>query len=125
MVLCAVVSLVFMQTKRVLPKCPSSIAAIASLVHGSKMVDPNLIPEGSEWCNDNDLKSRGVFAGQTFTMGWWSREGLSDGEYANPGDSSSTLGSFTKSAGQREESHGKTFGIDFDLDEEKSNLIRP
>jgi hypothetical protein len=89
------------------------------------MVDPRFVPEGSEWCNDNKLKSCGVFANQTFTMGWWSHEkGLKTGDYASPEDSSSSLLNFRKSPSRQKEGQGTILGIDFDLDEEKSKPIR-
>lgn len=125
MVLCAIASMIFMQRNRVLPKCPCTIAAVASLLHGSKLVDPDFIPQGSEWYDDKELKSAAVFTGHTFTMGWWAREKRSDGgDLLNSGESSSSLSNVSSSASQQKDGHGKIFGIDFDLDEEKSNLIR-
>ena len=29
-----------------------------------------MVPLGAEWCDDKQLKERGVFEGQTFRLGW-------------------------------------------------------
>lgn len=80
MLLCAVVAITLMDTRRVLPKNPCSIAAVASLLAGSSLLREDVIPVGSEWCNDWQLKRRGVFEGRAFTMGWWEskRDGHGD-----------------------------------------------
>ncbi|CAL5871534.1 uncharacterized protein PFLUO_LOCUS5787 [Penicillium psychrofluorescens] len=75
MVLCAAVSLAFMQTKRILPTNPCSIAGVASLLYGSRMLGIEFIPTEAEWCDDDELKRRGVFDGWTFSMGWWTTAG--------------------------------------------------
>jgi len=62
-------------SKHVLPKNPCSIAAVASLLAGSEILE--LIPLGSEWCDDKELRRRGVFDGYLFSMGWWSKPGTS------------------------------------------------
>ncbi|EEP75351.1 predicted protein [Uncinocarpus reesii 1704] len=50
MVILAVTSTLLMTTKNILPKNPSSIAAVASLLAGSRMLgDPQVIPRGAEW----------------------------------------------------------------------------
>lgn len=71
MVVCAILTMCLMRTRRVLPKDPCSIAAAASLLHNSRMLGRDIIPEGAEWCDDKELKKRGIFQGRTFTMGWW------------------------------------------------------
>ena len=71
MVVCGVIAVTLMEKRQVLPKNPSSIAAVASLLAESEML--KTIPKGSEWADDKELKKQGVFAG-TFSMGWWSRD---------------------------------------------------
>ena len=80
MIICGAVSIFLMDTRNVLPKNPLSIAATASLLADSSILGTStsgdvksegLIPPGSEWCNDKQLKQCGVFQGRTFTLGWW------------------------------------------------------
>ncbi|KAJ5110266.1 hypothetical protein N7532_002911 [Penicillium argentinense] len=71
MLLCALISLFFIKTKKVIPKNPCSIGAVASLLYGSGMLSPGAIPKGSEYCTDDELRQRGVFEEKKFTMGWW------------------------------------------------------
>ena len=74
MVLLAIASTLLMNTKNVLPKNPCSIAAVASLLAGSRILgDPAIIPRGAEWWDNAELVRRGVFAGSRFSMGWWIR----------------------------------------------------
>lgn len=70
MVVCALVALCTMRTKGVLPKSPCSIASVASFVVGSKFLGAL---RGAEWCNDAELRERGLFE-RLFSMGWWKVE---------------------------------------------------
>ncbi|KAI1260548.1 hypothetical protein F5Y18DRAFT_441745 [Xylariaceae sp. FL1019] len=57
-------------TKKLLPFKPCSIAAVASLLVGSKMLEH--IPLGAEFIeSDDDLASLPVFSDNFFSMGWW------------------------------------------------------
>ncbi|KAL5356036.1 hypothetical protein BJX96DRAFT_171228 [Aspergillus floccosus] len=88
MALCGSISIFLMDTREVLPKNPLSIAAAASLLADSSILGSGttashersmgMIPPGSEWCNDQQLKQRGVFQGRTFTLGWWETEESDD-----------------------------------------------
>ncbi|EFR01280.1 hypothetical protein MGYG_04285 [Nannizzia gypsea CBS 118893] len=81
MMLCGAISIFLINTREVLPKNPLSIAAAASLLADSRILGSSttsnherskgMIPPGSEWCNDEQLKERGVFHEQTFTLKWW------------------------------------------------------
>ncbi|KMU72952.1 hypothetical protein CISG_09966 [Coccidioides immitis RMSCC 3703] len=74
MVILAVTSTLLMNTKNILPKNPCSIAAVASLLAGSRIVeDPQIIPQGAEWWDDKELVKRGVFVGWRFSIRWWVR----------------------------------------------------
>lgn len=77
MVVCGAVAVTFMDKRQVLPKDPGSIAAVASLLAGSEMLEA--IPKGSEWCDDKKLEKQPVFSEHTFSMGWWSHESRVDG----------------------------------------------
>ncbi|KAF4538133.1 uncharacterized protein LTHEOB_11081 [Lasiodiplodia theobromae] len=56
--------------KRVLPKNPRSIAAMATFLEGSSLLDEDVIPRGSEWCTDRELKRLGLFENLTISIGW-------------------------------------------------------
>ena len=97
MTLCGAISILLMDTREVLPKNPLSIAAAASLLADSYILgsgtttcherSTGMIPSGSEWCNDRQLKQRGVFQGRTFTLGWWDVEESNDSDNNNINDS--------------------------------------
>jgi hypothetical protein len=55
--------------RQIVPKSPYTIAAVWSLLAGSKMLGEDFIPPGSEWYNDEQLKSRGVLEGRSFRLG--------------------------------------------------------
>lgn len=69
MVICVIVSWVCMDTRRVLPKNPCSIAAVASLLAGSEILGQEFLGRGAEWLSDEQLKEK--FEGWTFSLGWW------------------------------------------------------
>ncbi|RAH42332.1 DUF3433 domain-containing protein [Aspergillus brunneoviolaceus CBS 621.78] len=71
MALSVLVACYFLQTKEVIPVNPCSIAGAASLLAGSDLVRSDVLPAGSEWCGDQELLRRGVFAGWVFGLGWW------------------------------------------------------
>lgn len=59
-----------------MPHNPCSIAGMMSLLAESEMCKAKeVIPEGSEWMNEKELKRAGVFEGLVFWMGWWSSTG--------------------------------------------------
>ncbi|KIW24361.1 uncharacterized protein PV07_10079 [Cladophialophora immunda] len=55
--------------RRVLPRCPWSIAGTMSLLAGSEIIDRKIIPVGAEFMSDEELKK--VFEGYVFSLGWW------------------------------------------------------
>ncbi|OJD34187.1 uncharacterized protein BKCO1_2500098 [Diplodia corticola] len=69
--------------EHVLPKNPRSIAAVASLLAGSSVLEARVIPPGSEWCGDRELERLGLFKGLRFSMGWW---GNSDADERGQGE---------------------------------------
>jgi hypothetical protein len=75
MFICAAITIVMMDTREVLPKNPCSIAGAASLLAGSEMLNPEIIPPGSEWFDDRTLIDQGVFRGLLFSLGWWGGKG--------------------------------------------------
>lgn len=68
---CGAAAYLLTDTKGVLPHSPTSIAGLASLVAGSELVDGDLVPRGSEWMSDKELRREGVFRGKLFGLGWW------------------------------------------------------
>ncbi|KAJ5621127.1 hypothetical protein N7510_005111 [Penicillium lagena] len=113
------------------------IAAVASLLYGSRILENDFLPSEAEWCDDNELKRRGVFEGRTFSMGWWTTAGKSldeSGLYAaDTITRASSLPSWS-SHGDTEgdvEAHadaeritrqGRRFGIDVDCNEDGQHL---
>lgn len=82
LLLCGLVVFVLVDMSRVLPKSVGSIAAVASLLAGGRLVDPHaaLVPRGAEWMSDSRLDKAGVWAGLRFRMRWWSQDGQMLGE---------------------------------------------
>ncbi|KAF2141136.1 uncharacterized protein K452DRAFT_309563 [Aplosporella prunicola CBS 121167] len=72
MTICAAITFATMDTRRVLPKDPCSIAAVASLFAGADMMGKDVIPEGTEQLTVKEIKEKGIFDGYLFSMGWWS-----------------------------------------------------
>jgi uncharacterized protein DUF3433 len=64
-------SIFFLDTRRLLPNNPCSIAVMASLIADSELVKREVAPAGSEWCDDKTLRQRGVFEGYMFSLGMW------------------------------------------------------
>lgn len=128
MVLCALISLGLMQTKKVLPKNPCSIAAVASFLDGARMLRTDVIPREAQWCGDEGLRS--IFEGRRFTMGWWvvdrgsETSNIITTHHDNHGgeDSASdtdTRGSPDDAGISHSEQRATRFGIDVDVVEER------
>lgn len=76
LVVCAMATYIMMDTKRVVPHNPCSIAGIMSFLAESKMCRTReVIPEGSEWETEKERRSEGVFGELVFRMGWWGVNG--------------------------------------------------
>jgi hypothetical protein len=69
--LCAVVAYTNLGPRRILPRNPTSIASLASLMAGSEILSDKVIPPGAEWWSDKESERRGLFAGYVFSLGWW------------------------------------------------------
>jgi hypothetical protein len=81
MAICLIATMVFMRgITDVVPGNPYTIAGTWSLLADSKMLEEDMVPLGAEWCDDRQLKERGVFEGRTFTLGWWEEKGRENGE---------------------------------------------
>ena len=80
MFVCGSATYLLMDTKRVLPHSPTSIAGVASLLAGSELVDRSFVPRGSEWMGSKELGREGVSKGESFGLGWW--EGAEEGKGA-------------------------------------------
>ncbi|KAK7512389.1 uncharacterized protein IWZ02DRAFT_508759 [Phyllosticta citriasiana] len=71
--LCIGLSFWVMDTRRVLPKNPASIAAGASLLAGNmEMFSAEKFNGEAQWWDDKELERRGVWQGYVFSLGWWS-----------------------------------------------------
>ncbi|KAL6243152.1 hypothetical protein RBB50_009703 [Rhinocladiella similis] len=75
LLVCAVMIIFTVDMRNVLPKPMGSIASVASLLAGSRIVDPNsgLIPEGAEFWSDDQWEKSGIWQGEMFRMGWWDK----------------------------------------------------
>ena len=70
--MCAMATYIMMDTKKVVPHNPCSIAGTMSLLAESKMCRTReVIPEGSEWKSEQEWRRAGVFRGLVFRIGWW------------------------------------------------------
>ena len=65
-----VLSLIFIKTREILPKNPCSIAAIASMLAGSRLLDKDYMPRGSEWHQSNPLEEKTPFKDKYFLLDW-------------------------------------------------------
>jgi hypothetical protein len=78
--ICAATAYLAMNTRRILPCNPHSIAAIGSILVGSQLLnrtdeDKVIIPQGAEWMSNSEMKKRRVFDGYMFSLGWWTGDG--------------------------------------------------
>ncbi|RJE20089.1 hypothetical protein PHISCL_07584 [Aspergillus sclerotialis] len=71
MLVCSVTAYATLRTRGILPNDPCSIAAKASLLAGSKILSEDVIPPGSEWLSDEQLRVNGTFAEDRFRLKWW------------------------------------------------------
>ena len=76
LLLCAVVVCLTMDARRVLPKPTYSIAAVASLLAESRLLDARkgLFPPGVEWFTNAEWARSDVLKGELFHMGWWDQK---------------------------------------------------
>ncbi|KAK2761257.1 hypothetical protein FQN54_001779 [Arachnomyces sp. PD_36] len=75
MLLCAAAAYLSMRTRDILPNDPCSIAAKASLLASSKILSEEVIPSGSEWLSNEQLRMNGIFGdGSRFRLKWWDGE---------------------------------------------------
>lgn len=75
LLVCTVMIFITNDMRNVLPKPMGSLAAVASLLAGSRIVDEKsgLIPKGSEFWSDADWQKSGIWEGEMFRMGWWNK----------------------------------------------------
>jgi hypothetical protein len=71
MFVCCALAFWELDMKELLPQNPCSIAAAASFVAGSRLVDRSIMPEGSEFLSVKEMMKKGTFDGLKFRMGWW------------------------------------------------------
>jgi hypothetical protein len=76
MVVCAIVTRLLIRVDQVLPHNPCSIAGTATMLAGGQICSREIIPQGAEWRDDEELRKAGVFESYLFGLGWWdTREG--------------------------------------------------
>ena len=75
LLVCALVVFMTVDMRNVLPKPIGTIAAAASLLAGSRIVDPRfgMVPAGSEYWSDEKWEKSGVWQSERFRMGWWNK----------------------------------------------------
>lgn len=66
LIVCSITSLLTVRLTNVIPKNPCSIAAQASLISGSSIL--NNLPHGSQWMDDEEFNA--LFEGEKYSMGW-------------------------------------------------------
>jgi len=70
MFVCGVASWIVLDTRHLLYHNPCSIAGVASLLAGSKMLEnDDVLPPGAQWMSDKEMKRLGVFDGWFFSLG--------------------------------------------------------
>lgn len=76
LLVCSIVIFFFVDMSRVLSKSVGTIAAVASLLAGSHFTDEasGLIPQGTEWLSDKEIKEKGLWNNERFKMAWWDDE---------------------------------------------------
>ena len=76
LLLCAAMVCLTMDARRVLPKPTYSIAAVASLLVGSRLLDERegLFPPGVEWFTNAEWARSEIWRGELFHMGWWNQK---------------------------------------------------
>lgn len=75
LLICALTIFITIDLRSGLPKPVGSVAAVASLLAGSRIVDPKsgLIPPGSEYWSDAEWEKSGVWQSEMFRMGYWNK----------------------------------------------------
>jgi Protein of unknown function (DUF3433) len=76
MVLMTAASYLLLDPRKLLPNNPCSVAVMASLIADSELVKREMVPIGSEWCNDEELRVHGIFDGYMFRLGMWDVSGI-------------------------------------------------
>ena len=65
----AVYAVSFGECRRLLPRCPWSMAGMMTLLAGSEMCGPRVMPGGAESMTDKELET--ALQGWLFSLGWW------------------------------------------------------
>lgn len=71
MLVCSVAAYATLRARGILPNDPCSIAAKASLLAGSEVLSEDVIPPGSEWLSDKQLRANRTFGEDRFRLKWW------------------------------------------------------
>jgi hypothetical protein len=71
MLVCGTLAYLLTDIRHTLPHNPHTLAGSMTLLAGSEMCSRSVVPEGTEWVSDKELKRVGVFDGYLFSLGWW------------------------------------------------------
>lgn len=74
LLVCGLIVFILIDARKVLSKPLGTIAATATLLASSTMVDEKsgcAPPPGAEWWSDSEWKKQGIWADKLFRMGWW------------------------------------------------------
>jgi hypothetical protein len=71
MFVCGTLAYLLTDMRHTLPHNPHTLAGSMTLLAGSEMCSRSVVPEGTEWISDKELKRAGVFEGYLFSLGWW------------------------------------------------------
>ena len=104
MVFCGIATYATTNMGRTVMHKPTTIAGVASLLAGSRLLDRKCMPEAAEWMSEHEMERDGAFEGWMISLGWWDEKGvqLVDG-----------LGK--RQQQQQQERVGQRFGIDIDI----------
>jgi len=81
--------------RRLLPNNPCSIAVLATLLAGSKLLECDFFPEGATWMSDEEIKRSGALDRHSSALGWWdvgSEQEQEDSDELVQDDQSGVLG---------------------------------
>lgn len=98
------------RARRLLPKDPMSIAVMASLLAGSRLLSRDVIPVGAELMSEKELREQRIFEPYMYSMGWFEDDDGSPGEARGARDGDEDALSCKGAAAAMTEN--KRFGID-------------
>ncbi len=71
MFICAVVSMISVNVRRLLPHNPCTIAGVARFFAHSSILIEEIIPPGSEFLDEKELRKHGILEHGLYSLGYW------------------------------------------------------